>query len=225
MAVHFLKRYPTQYELGNRFHVSRDTIHNHCFYYVELIRGLKKKKIGWPSDNFGNLIWVMSVDGVHFRTQEPTHPTLPKDKAYFSFKHKCAGFNYEVGVALHESRCVWLRGPYMAGTYNDIKIFKEKGLRKKLRKYKKKVICDAGYRGYPKYISIANSRDSEEVRQFKIRARQRHEKYNGMLKEFECLSDRFRHNVDMEGKLQACFEAVAVITQYKMELGTPLFII
>jgi hypothetical protein len=29
----------------------------------------------------------------------------------------------------------------------------------------------------------------------------------------------------MEGKLQACFEAVAVITQYKMELGTPLFII
>jgi hypothetical protein len=46
MAVHFLKRYPTQYQLGNLFHVSRDTIHNHYFYYVGLIQGLKKKKIG-----------------------------------------------------------------------------------------------------------------------------------------------------------------------------------
>jgi len=50
MALHFLKRYPTQYQLGNRFKVSRDTIHNHCFYYVQLIRGLKKKKLaGHPT--------------------------------------------------------------------------------------------------------------------------------------------------------------------------------
>jgi len=165
----------------------------------------------------------MSVDGVHFHTQEPSHPTLPKDTSYFSFKHKCAGFNYEVGVALHESRCVWLRGPYKAGAYNDIKIFKEKGLKKKLQKYKKKVIADHGYKGYPKLISTANSRDTEEVRKFKVRARQRHEKFNGMTKEFLCLSNKFRHQKDMEGKLQACYEAVVVITQYKMELGTPLF--
>ena len=222
VALHFLKRYPKEIEAETLWKRNPNKNRSDVWYYINLIRELKAEKIGWPSHNFGGDIWVMSVDGTHFRTQEPSHPNLPKDPSYFSYKNKCAGFNYEIGLALPESKLVWFNGPYKAGTYNDIKIFKEMGLKRKLRKYKKRVIADHGYRGQPKYVSTNNSRDSDEVRRFKIRARQRHEKFNGMLKEFECLGVNFRHR-PMEAKLQACFEAVVVIVQYKMEMGTPLF--
>ena len=108
-----------------------------------------------------------------------------------------------------------------AGTYNDIKIFKEKGLARKLRKLGKKGIADGGYPGYPDLLSLPNnSHDDKEVQKFKSRARLRHEGFNRMLKTFKCLSSVFRHNKE---QLQACFEACAVITQYKMENGYPLW--
>ncbi len=124
-------------------------------------------------------------------------------------------------MSLFESRLIWISGPHKAGEYNDIKIFKEKGLKALLEATGKKVIGDQGYQGYPSLISLYNSFDAEEVREFKSRARNRHEKFNGMLKTFECLDSRFRHGRE---KLQACFEATAVIVQYKMTMmDEPLF--
>ena len=78
-------------------------------------------------------------------------------------------------------------------------------------------------------MATANSLDSEAVSVFKVRARQRHEIYNGKLKAFEVLGDQFRcknnpndkHTV--AEKLQMCFEAVNVLVQYKMEMGEPLY--
>ena len=47
------------------------------------------------------------------------------------------------------------------------------------------------------------------------------ESLNGKLKTFKCIdSRRFRHS---EEKFKMCFEAVAVLTQCKMELGDPVF--
>lgn len=220
MTLHFLYRYPTEAERNNRWKISENTVRKTCWYFVEKIQALKAIKIGWPSDNFGDDVWVMTVDGTHFRTEEPSHPELPKDTSYFSFKHHCAGFNYELGVALRESKLVWMNGPYEAGKYNDIKIFREEGLKAKLQSTGKMAIGDHGYRGYPKLLSFANSHDTEEVRKFKSRARLRQEKYNALLKCFECLNSRFRHSKE---KLQACLEAVAVLVQYKMEFGEPLY--
>lgn len=116
-----------------------------------------------------------------------------------------------------------MNGPYPAGSYNDIKIFRDCGLKEKLEATGKKCIADSGYQGYPKLVSRYNQFDSDEVREFKTRARMRHEKFNALLKMFECLDSRFRHKPDMEKKLQWCFEAVAVIVTFKMELGEPLF--
>lgn len=49
------------------------------------------------------------------------------------------------------------------------------------------------------------------------------ESLNAKLKTFKCLdSARFRHG---EAKFKLCFEAVAVLTQYRMELGDPVFAI
>jgi len=206
MAMNFLARYPTEYQREGLWKVSRNT--------------LKAEIIQWPDDNFGSDEWVVAFDGVHFASEEKVHPTLPKDPAIFSYKHNCAGFVYEFGVALAESKCVWINGPFDAGTYNDAKIFTEGGLLAKLKTTKKRGIADGGYKGYSKYVSTPNSHDSAEVALFKRRARQRNEKYNGVLKTFDSLSSRFRHSKE---RLQSCVEAVAVITEYKMELGEPLY--
>jgi hypothetical protein len=112
-----------------------------------------------------------------------------------------------------------MNGPFDAGN-NDAQIFTERGLLDKLKSTKKRGIADGGYRGFSRYVSTPNSHDSDEVKIFKRRARQRNEKYNGMLKTFDCLSNRFRHSKE---RLQSCVEAVAVITEYKMEFGEPLF--
>lgn len=219
-ALNFLRIYPTETQQTNRWHKSRNFLRPRLWYMVGKIAAQKQWKITWPDDNFGTDIWAMSVDGVHFRTEEPSHPLYPKDPSYFTYKHHCAGFNYEIALSLRESRCHWINGPYKAGKYNDIKIFRECGLKDKLRATGKKVIADSGYQGYPDLVSRYNSLDSEEVREFKTRSRMRHEAFNGMCKVFECLDSDFRHSRE---QLQLCFEAVAVIVCYQMEMGSPLF--
>ena len=97
----------------------------------------------------------------------------------------------------------------------------KKGLRKKLERPGKKGIADGGYRGFNNLLSTPNIRyDLPEVLKFKSRTRLRHERFNAMLKTFDCLDSRFRHGKD---KLCACVEAVAVVCQYKMEFGEPLY--
>jgi hypothetical protein len=221
-AMHFLKRYPKETERLRMWKMSENTARRTCWTMVDCIGALKAVKIVWPDDNFGTGEWGWgpSVDGVHFHSEEKAHATLPKDPGLFSFKHNAAGFLYEIGLSMAESSCVWINGPFEAGTYNDVKVFREKGLYNKLKATKKRMIADGGYRGYPKIVSTPNPLDSEEVKLFKSRARMRHEKFNGTIKTFECLDSRFRHSKE---RLQTCFEAVVVVVQYMMEMGEPLY--
>jgi DDE superfamily endonuclease len=227
-AVHFLYRYPTETENESTWKKCANTIREACWYYVDKIRNLKAAKIVWPQFQDSD-IWVLSVDGTHLVTLEPGSSEFPKDTSYFSFKHHAAGFNYEIGIDLFRSKCIWLSGPHKAGEYNDAKIYKNFGLHDKLKLLGKKAIADEGYRGFTSTISTHNGLDSQPVREFKTRARQRHEAYNGMLKQFQVLSDRFRCKTNVNEsftaaeKLQMCFEAVNVLVQYKMELTGPLF--
>ena len=227
-SLHFMYRYPTETERESLWNKSANTIRFSCWYYMDKIRNLKKDKIVWPKFQDSD-VWVMTVDGTHLLTLEPGDSDIPKDPSYFSFKHHAAGFNYEVGVHLFESRCIWLRGPFKAGAYNDAKMFKDGGLMAKLKQAGKKAIGDEGYRGFPNQISSVNPLDSKEVKEFKARARQRHETYNSKLKIFGILSERFRcksHPNDpftVAEKLQMAFEAVNVLVQYKMESGEELY--
>ena len=84
----------------------------------------------------------------------------------------------------------------------------------------KKALGDKAYNGHPNECSTFNALDEQAVKVLKARAQMRHEQFNGMLKEFSCLDDQFRHK---EAKYGDCFEAVAVICQYRMEYGEPLF--
>jgi hypothetical protein len=53
----------------------------------------------------------------------------------------------------------------------------------------KKVIGNDGYRGFPNQMSTDNSLDSDAVQDFKVRSQQRHEAFNGKIKQFGVFSE------------------------------------
>ena len=113
---------------------------------------------------------------------------------------------------------MWVNGSFEAGD-SDLNIFrKPDGLREKIPA-NNLVIGDKGYLG-DNIISTPNRLDNIHVKQFKKRARARHEDVNGRIKTFAILSERFRHAIPNH---KIVFEAVCVITQYNMENGHPLF--
>jgi len=183
---------------------------------------LKRDKIVFPrATDIGNDMWFMSVDGSHFLTLDPAHPEFSKDEGHYSKKFNKAAWSYELGISL-TAGLIWMNGPYKAGKNNDIVIFrKPNGLLEKLRQLPgKKAIGDLGYRGEPKYVSFFNGHDPKPVAKFKTRALERHEHFNGMMKVFKILSERFRTSKE---KFAKAFEAVAVICQYKCDLEMPLY--
>jgi hypothetical protein len=112
-----------------------------------------------------------------------------------------------------------MKGPYAAGA-NDLKVFITKGLEQQLLADCIKAIGVGGYHGHQKSISAPNPHDSAGVRLFKSRALKRHETFNGLMKNFDSLSGRFRHSIP---RFENCFEAICVICQYQIEIETPLF--
>jgi hypothetical protein len=137
--------------------------------------------------------------------EEPIHPTLSQDSKHFSHKFSKAGMNYELGIAISESKLVWMNGPFKAST-NDVA-------------RQKKAIGDKGYSGHSEVVSVFNKFDSKPVKTFKSRALKRHET-NVMTKRYRVLRGPFRHGVK---KFAASFEAVCVLCQYQIELDEPLF--
>lgn len=164
-------------------------------------------------------MFMCSVDGVHFRVNEPTHPTYSKNPTMYSHKFHQAALNYEIAISIFTQQVIWINGPKKASTH-DITIFREpNGLKEKMPQGKL-VIGDKGYRGEKQMISTPNSHEPDELRKFKSRARARQETFNARLKTFASLDRRFRHGLQ---KHKTTFEAVCVICQYQMENGSPLF--
>jgi hypothetical protein len=132
MAMHHLKRYPTEIEREAMFDISHMWGRDRCWFYIKRVQALKALKILWPDDNFGDDIWAITVDGTHCWIQEPQHPSWSQDREYYSHKYNKAGLNYELGISLWESRLVWMKGPTKAGG-NDLSVFmQEGGLKHKL---------------------------------------------------------------------------------------------
>ena len=152
---------------------------------------------------------------------------MSKNPKTYSHKFKQAGLAYEIALAIYESKCVHINGPFDASVH-DKTIFedptldedgKPKGLMYKIPKGKK-AIGDKGYQGFPGIVSTSNSHDTPEVRKFKGRAKARQESFNRRIEAFKILSERFRHARE---KHKVIFEAVVVICCYQMENGSPLF--
>lgn len=175
----------------------------------------------WDDNVNDDEIFIVSVDGVHCRIQEPRKQP---DAAWFSHKHHCAAVTYEIGIAIRSDFCVWAKG-YEQASVADLRVFRggdvvEEGSLKALMPPGKKIIGDCGYLGEADVISTRNTFDTPEVKVLKMRARARHETFNGRIKNFSILAERFRHDVS---KHESVFMAVCVIIQYDMENGHPLF--
>ena len=196
------------------------------WYWPKKIRALKKKKIVWSSDLQSNdtATIALTVDGVNYRAWEKKHPTLNKDPAFYDHKHHSCGYKYEIAVMIYEPKIVWIKGPIRCGK-GDRDVFREDGLKEKLESTPGKMgIADSGYEmGEARdmgFLCLPNTMDTKELKHFKTRARCRHETLNGRLNNFKILQDTFRHGMECHG---IALDTVAVITQYQMDNGAPIF--
>jgi DDE superfamily endonuclease len=169
------------------------------------------------SINSNEPVFFITVDGTHCRVQEPKDESLPMNKKWYSHKFNKAALNYELGLSVYENKLIWMKGPVPASTH-DATIFKSE--LEGLIPRGKKVIADSVYSGCQICETPRVVGNKPEVRELMRRARARHESFNARLKTFNCLSTCFRHKV---AKHQSVFEAVAVICQYQLENGSPLF--
>jgi hypothetical protein len=220
LTINFLKKYPTENATSGLFAISEKTARDWKWYYSRKIQALMPQKIFWPNEWVaeGDIpVFLVSVDGIHCRTFEPTNHKWSKNPKYYSHKFKQAGLAYEVALSVFQNKVVSVNGPFPASV-NDTTIFRD-GIRDMIPEGKRAIV-DNGYKGKDPKYSKPNSVDSPALRNFKGRARSRQECFNSRLKNFHCLSENFRHG---EEKHKVCFEAIAVIGQYQLELGSPLF--
>ena len=220
-ALNFLKKYPTAHALAARFDGTEKTLLGRVWKYVKAIQALKEKKIQWIFNNSNHEeYFIISVDGVHCRIYEPrTQPS----SGWYSKKFNKAGVSYELGVAIHHNKIVWINGPFPAGQ-NDIKIFRKPGGLMSKIPDDCRAIGDEGYRGEPSKVSTKNTFNSDELKQFENRVRARHETVNSRLKAFDILGQVFRtKGTNRMQYHKSAFEACCVIVQYEIDNGNELF--
>ena len=125
------------------------------------------------------------------------------------------GIGYEVAISIKGGDICWTNGPFPAGKYPDITIFR-RGLKNKLDPGEY-VEADHGYGGEPATIRLPFQAESKEEIACKGRARARHEGINGFIKSFGAMSKRWRHPI-VDGQHKCVFDAVVAITQLAKEM-------
>lgn len=218
LAFYFLRKYPTARDCEILLDIGETAAREWTKFFLQKIAALQALKIKWSDVLIDGQTWVMTVDGTHCWTKEPGHPVYSHDRKAHSHKLNTAGLTYELGVLLTGS-LVWINGPFKAGT-NDLEIFLQPGgLKARLLQAGKKAIGDKGYRGHHEAVSTQNSTDDRPIRKFKTRALNRHEKINGRIKMFKCMTDRFRHSTEYHN---LCFRCCCVLTVYDTDTN-PLY--
>ncbi len=161
---------------------------------------------------------LMTMDGTDFRIQQKG--AARKGNLFGS--HKYAGksmLRYELGVDILARNLVWVKGPYPAGAWNDIKFFNnvlscclEPG---------ECVEANNGYVGHADKIKCPNNNcNPVENLEMQGMARSCHERLNGRLKNWGILEKVYRHDITVHGTF---FYACAVITKLAIANGKPLF--
>jgi len=222
VALNWLAICNKEMVMAGFFKTDEKTLREHIKTCVDSIAALKEQKIVWKDLDDVDETFVMSVDGVHFRINEPRKQPSAN---WCSHKSKSAGLGYEIGMSIWHNQVVWIAGPFQAAAHDKTKYEEEGGLQSRIPDGKL-LVGDRGCRGENfegrqcRSLSIRNTRDSEEVKEFKRRVRARHENFNARMKSFAMLENRFRHGLTRH---QAVFEAVCVLCQCDMENGHPLF--
>ena len=202
--------------------VNEKTFRKHAWKFIEEISNLEGELILWdrrlvPSTTN---ICKVSVDGTDFMVQEP-HPF---SKEYYSHKFKRAGLRYEVAVSIEGGDIVWINGPFKAGKYPDITIFRRD--LKMMLAPGESVIADNGYRGEDEVIVHPGQLTCQSIDwvadlAFAInQVSGRHETVNGRFKNWGALRNLFRHD---HGRHGAVFRSIVCIEQININRGGKLF--
>jgi len=227
-ALHFLWAYPKNGGiLASTVGTSKRMVQGENLWrWVKVLSNLKQIKIVWPEEAFNSSrqVFIVSVDGVDFRCWEKSSPEFNVDRGQYSHKFNHGALKYEIAIDPYASRVVWINGPF-PGSVHDRTIFME-SLNEKIPPGKK-VVADRIYGSkkkedaeVSKKFALPNLCDSKVLANFKTRVRNRHESFNGRLKDFNALSDTYRHSQKRHSHV---FEAVCVLVQYEMDNGSPLF--
>jgi hypothetical protein len=210
-ALLLMNDYSTEVINASYVGVDVDTFRKWTHLWILAISQLSTNVIKWENRFLGNwFYWTFSVDGIHCPIQEPS----PFWKGWCSHKFKGAGLSYEVCVGVSSGYIVWVRGPFPAGRWSDLKIF-DRELIANIMQGHEKGVADRGYRGRPPFLVIPwwqKYAPSECTRIDRILGR--HEQVNSRLKHWNCLSNEFRHDRDNHQKF---FMAVAVVVQLEIE--------
>lgn len=155
------------------------------------------------------------MDGTDFKVARQT--PHKRDKQFYSHKFRHAALRYEVAVCIQTGDIVWINGPFRAGKWPDINIFRCDLIHKLLPN--ELVEADRGYRDAAvRHCDVVVSRSDARA---KSRAMRRHETVNSDLKTFACLGNQWRHKLL---KHSLAFESCALLTQMKYKLeGGPKF--
>lgn len=226
VALSWLKQYPSERVLSGHWKMNENTSRKCCWEYAQALQKLKKDKIKWTCEDWDDLpeeSFIASVDGVHCRISEVRQNP---SKEWFSHKHNGPGVSYELAISIYGPKSlIWINGPFPAG-HSDLKIFRQpNGLKDNIPEGKR-VIADQGYTS-ELMLSTRNPCDSYELKELKRRAKARHEVFNGHLKTFKILSERFRctqgDGYERLDKHKTVFEGCAVLVSYEIEDAHPLF--
>ena len=150
----------------------------------------------------------VTVDGTDFRIAEP----MPFSKKWYSHKFKRAGLRYEVAVCIQTGDIVWINGPFAAGLWPDVKIFKSK-LQDMLAPGEM-VETDNGYPNL--HCRMPKQQVSKQDSRARALARARHECINKKFKQWGCMAQPFRHEL---WKHKYCFQAIVTLTQLAILRG------
>ena len=142
-------------------------------------------------------------------------------KKWYSYKLKGQGLRYLICVSLKRGDIVFIDGPYLCGEYTDAIIF-ESSLIPELGPYER-VEADSGYSKFdPEYAKTPSNAHlrNEDSNELANTARARQETINKRLKQWGCLSQVYRHELEFHTEL---LRAVAVMTQLSIDNGEKLF--
>ena len=200
MTLNWWKEYRTEENMAGHWKMSEKTFEKHVWAYTRAIQALSEHKIKWPfnGDNLPKEIFVLSVDGVHFKVMEMRQTP---DKNFKSVKlGRGAAVSYELALSIWAGKLVWINGPFPAGEI-DLVIYKKQGGLKSKIPPGKRLIGDKIYltKNTPE-ISGRNLYDNEKLGKFKERVKARHETFNRRLKSFNILDNRFRSKTDQMNK-------------------------
>ena len=156
---------------------------------------------------------MITCDGTDFQVYE-------HGRKCFSHKNKKSGLRYEVCLNIRTGDIMWFNGPYPAGYYNDMNIFRDSLV--SFLGPGERVEADDGYLGdAPHHIKCPMScTNPESMKDMQGRARSRQETVNRRFKDWGILKQVFRHELTKHADVMY---SVAVITQIAIDNNEKLF--